>query len=54
MKELRELEQSVEGAIAFLKTQPEIKSAQVFASANNRVMALKNRSLRTITESESR
>ena len=37
MKELRELEQSVEGALAFLKTQPEIKSAQVFASANNRL-----------------
>jgi hypothetical protein len=37
LKELRELEQSVEGAIAFLKTQPEIKSAQVFASANNRL-----------------
>ncbi len=37
MKELRELEQSVEGAIAFLKTQPEIKSAQAFASANNRM-----------------
>ena len=37
MKELRELEQSVERAIALLKTQPEIKSAQVFASANNRL-----------------
>ncbi|MCK5181929.1 MAG: hypothetical protein KAQ73_05260, partial [Dehalococcoidia bacterium] len=42
MKELRELEQSVEGAIAFLKTQPEIKSAQVFASANNRMWARLN------------
>jgi hypothetical protein len=37
VKELRELEQAVGGAIAFLKTQPEIKSAQVFASANNRL-----------------
>ena len=37
MKELRDLEQSVEGAIAFLRTQPEIKSAQAFASANNRL-----------------
>ena len=37
MKELRELEQSVERAVAFLKTRPEIKSAQVFASANNRL-----------------
>lgn len=37
MNELRELEQSVEAAIAYLKTQPEIKSAQVFASANNRL-----------------
>lgn len=37
MKELRELEQSVRGAIAFLKTLPEIRSAQVFASANNRL-----------------
>ena len=42
MKELRELEQSVEGAIAFLRTQPEIKSAQVFASANNRLWARLN------------
>jgi PmbA protein len=37
VKELRDLEQAVEGAIAFLKTKPEIKSAQVFASANNRM-----------------
>lgn len=37
MKELTELEESVERAVAFLKTQPEIKSAQVFASANNRL-----------------
>ena len=37
MIELRELEQSIGAAIAFLKTQPEIKSAQVFASANNRL-----------------
>jgi PmbA protein len=37
VKELRELQKSVEGAIAYLKTQPEIKSAQVFASANNRL-----------------
>ena len=37
MKELRELEQSVEKALAFLRTQSEIKSAQVFASANNRL-----------------
>lgn len=37
MKNVKELRQSVEGAIAFLKTQPEIKSAQVFASANNRL-----------------
>jgi PmbA protein len=37
VKELRELQQSVEGAIAYLRTQPEIKSAQVFASANNRL-----------------
>jgi len=42
VKALRELEQSVEGAIAFLKTQPEIKSAQVFASANNRMWARLN------------
>jgi hypothetical protein len=37
VKEVRDLEQSVERAIAFLKTQPEIESAQVFASANNRL-----------------
>lgn len=37
MKEIRELEQSVERAIGFLKTQPDIKSAQAFASANNRL-----------------
>jgi hypothetical protein len=37
VKEVKELEQSVQRAIAFLKTQPEIKSAQVFASANNRL-----------------
>ena len=37
MKELKELEQSVQRAIAFLRTQPEVKSAQVFAAANNRL-----------------
>jgi len=37
VRELSELKQSVEKALAFLKTQPEIKSAQVFASANNRL-----------------
>jgi len=42
VKELRELEQSVERAIALLKTQPEIKSAQVFSSANNRLWARLN------------
>jgi PmbA protein len=37
VKELKELEQSAQRAIAFLRTQPEIKSAQVFAAANNRL-----------------
>jgi PmbA protein len=37
MKELKELEQSVQAAITFLKSQPEVKSAQVFASANSRL-----------------
>ncbi|MFP3897869.1 MAG: TldD/PmbA family protein [Dehalococcoidia bacterium] len=39
MKELRELEQAVAGALAFLRSQPDIKSAQVYASANNRLWA---------------
>ena len=37
MRELAELEQSVREALAFLRSQPDIKSAQVFASANNRL-----------------
>jgi PmbA protein len=37
VKKTKELEQSVLKAIAFLKTQPEITSAQVFAAANNRL-----------------
>jgi PmbA protein len=37
MKELQELERAVQEAIAFLRTQPEVKSAQAFASANNRL-----------------
>ena len=37
MKELKELEQSVQMATAFLRTQPEIRSALAFASANNRL-----------------
>jgi PmbA protein len=37
VKETKELEQSVQRAIAFLRTQPEVKSAQVFAAANNRL-----------------
>jgi hypothetical protein len=37
VKELRELEQSVQRAIAFLRAQPEVQSAQVFAAANNRL-----------------
>ena len=37
MKELNELEQSVREALAFLRSQPDIQSAQVFASANNRL-----------------
>ena len=37
MKDLKQLEQSVQEAIAFLKTQPDIKSALAFASANNRL-----------------
>ena len=42
MKNLKELEQSVQEAIAFLKTQPEIKSALAFASANNRLLTRLN------------
>ncbi|MGQ9546952.1 MAG: TldD/PmbA family protein [Dehalococcoidia bacterium] len=42
MKEITELKQAVERAIAYLKTQPDIKSAQVFASANNRLWARLN------------
>jgi len=42
MKKLKELEESVAKALAFLKTQPDIKSAQVFASANNRLWARLN------------
>jgi PmbA protein len=37
VKELKELEQSVQKAIAFLRTQPEVKAAVAFASANNRL-----------------
>jgi hypothetical protein len=37
VKNLNQLEQSVQEAIAFLKTQPDIKSAVAFASANNRL-----------------
>jgi len=37
VKNLKQLEQSVKEAIAFLKTHPEIKSALAFASANNRL-----------------
>ena len=37
MKEVKDLEQSVQEAISFLKTQPEVKSAVAFASANNRL-----------------
>jgi hypothetical protein len=37
VKELKELEQSVQTAISFLRTQPEIQSALAFASANNRL-----------------
>ena len=42
MKELRELEQAVEKALGFLKAQPDIKSAQVYASANNHLWARLN------------
>jgi PmbA protein len=42
VKELRELEKAVESAVAFLKARPEIKSAQVFASANNRLLTRLN------------
>jgi PmbA protein len=37
MKDVKQLERSVQEAIAFLKTQPDIKSALAFASANNRL-----------------
>ena len=37
MKNVKQLEQAVQEAIAFLKTQPDIKSAVAFASANNRL-----------------
>jgi hypothetical protein len=37
VKNVRQLEQSVQEAIAFLKTQPDIRSALAFASANNRL-----------------
>jgi PmbA protein len=37
VKNVKQLEQSVQEAIAFLKTQPDIKSALAFASANNRL-----------------
>ena len=37
MKEVKDLEQSVQEAMAFLRTQPEVKSALAFASANNRL-----------------
>lgn len=42
MKTVKELEQSVQRAIAFLKTQPDVESAQVFAAANNRLYARMN------------
>jgi len=42
VKELRELEKAVARALAFLKAQPDIKSAQVYASANNRLWARLN------------
>jgi PmbA protein len=37
VKNLKQLEKSVQEAIAFLKTQPDIKSALAYASANNRL-----------------
>jgi len=37
VKNVKQLEQSVQEAIAFLRTQPDIKSALAFASANNRL-----------------
>jgi hypothetical protein len=37
VKNVKELEQSVKEALAFLKAQPDIKSALAFASANNRL-----------------
>jgi hypothetical protein len=37
VKEVSELKQSVQRAITFLRTQPEVKSVVVFASANNRL-----------------
>jgi predicted Zn-dependent protease len=37
VKNVKELEQSVKEALAFLKAQPDIKSALVFGSANNRL-----------------
>ena len=42
MKKLKDLEQSVQRAITFLKTQPEVTAAQAFASANNRLWARLN------------
>ena len=42
MKELRDLERAVARALAFLRSQPDIKSAQVYASANNRLWARLN------------
>ena len=37
MKEVKDLEQSVREALSFLRSQPEVKSAVAFASANNRL-----------------
>jgi hypothetical protein len=37
VKNVKQLEQSVQEALAFLKAQPDIKSALAFASANNRL-----------------
>jgi PmbA protein len=37
VKTLKELQESVQNAIAFLKTNPDVRSAQAFASANNRL-----------------
>lgn len=42
MKEVKDLEQSVREAMSFLKTQPEVKSAVAFASANKRLWARLN------------